>query len=133
MAVIFPDVEVTLVTYLNSALAGIGSELTNNVRVATKKAQPDEVQPAKQIVVTAAYNGEVSYVTKIASVTLEVYATDYSTASNLGLLVESLIRGATGEQIKRVIVRLGPVREVEESDYEKRSIDAEIIVKGTDL
>jgi hypothetical protein len=133
MAVIFPDVEVTLVTYLNSALVGIGSTLANNVRVATKKAQPDETQPAKQIVVTAAYNGEVNYVTKIASVTLEVYATDYGTASNLGLLVESLIRGSTGDQIKRVTVRLGPVRQLEESDYEKRSIDAEIIVKGSDL
>lgn len=133
MAVIFPDVEVTLITYLNSALAGIGSELASNVRVASKKAQPDEAQPAKQIVVIAAYNGEVNYVTKIASVTLEVYATDYGTASNLGLLVESLIRGSTGAQIKRVTVRLGPVRQVGEADYEKRSIDVEIIVKGTDL
>jgi len=133
MAVIFPDVELTLVSYLNSALTSLGNALATDVRVATKKAQPDEVQPAKQVVVNAAYNGEVSYVTKLASVTLEVYATDYGTANALGLLIESLIRGSIGEQIKRVNVRLGPIRTVEDSDYEKRSIDAEIVVKGTDL
>ena len=133
MAVIFPDVEATLVGYFNSAFTALGSALATDVRVATKKAQPDETQPAKQLVINAAYNGEQDYVTKLASVTLEVYATDYGTANQLGLLVESLIRGSTGNEIKRVTVRLGPVRTVEESDYEKRSIDAEIVVKGTDL
>ena len=133
MAVIFPDVELTLVSYLNGALTSLGNALATGVRVATKKAQPDEAQPAKQVVVNAAYNGEINYVTKLASVTLEVYATDYGTANSLGLLIESLIRGSIGEEIKRVTVRLGPVRTVEDSDYEKRSIDVEIVVKGSDL
>ena len=133
MAVIFPDVELTLVSYLNGALTSLGNALATGVRVATKKAQPDETQPAKQVVVNAAYNGEINYVTKLASVTLEVYATDYGTANSLGLLIESLIRGSIGEEIKRVTVRLGPVRTVEDSDYEKRSIDVEIVVKGSDL
>ena len=127
MAVIFPDIELTLVSYFNTALAGQG------VRVGTIHSQPDETTPLKELVITAAYNEEVNYVTKRATVTLEVYASDYQTASSLGLLVESLVRGAVGEEIKRVSVRLGPVRNIEETEYEKRSLDVELVVKGSDV
>lgn len=126
MAVIFPDIELTLVSYFNTALSGQG------VRVGTKKAQPDQTLPTKELVVVAAYNEEIDYVSKRVSVTLEVYADDYATANSLALLVESAVRGAIGDPIKRVIVRLGPVRNVEETTYEKRSLDVELIVKGTD-
>lgn len=127
MAVIFPDAETTLVSYFQAALAG------QNVRVGTKKAQPDEGPYAKELVIVAAYNEEVEYVTKRATVTLEVYADDYGTANTLGLLVESLIRGSVGEEIKRVTVRLGPVRTTEEGLQERRSIDVELVIKGTDV
>ena len=127
MAVIFPDIEVTLVQYFNTALSGQG------VRVGTKKAQADETTPTKELVIVASYNDEIEYVTKRASVTLEIYASDYATANNLSLLIESLVRGAVGEEIKRVLVRLGPIRNAEETTYEKRSIDVELIVKGTDV
>ena len=127
MAVIFPDIETTLVSYFQTALA------SQNVRVGTKKAQPDEQHYAKELVIVAAYNEEVEYVTKRATVTLEVYADDYGTANTLGLLVESLIRGSVGEEIKRVTVRLGPVRTTEEGLQERRSLDVELVIKGTDV
>lgn len=131
--VIFPDIEKTLVSYLVAALAGNGSETAQGVRVGTKKAQPDEDQPAKEVVVTAAYNAEQDYVVKTASVTLEVYAADYATANSLSLLVEALIRGCTGDEIKKAEVRLGPVRIAEEGTQEKRYLDVGLVVKGTDL
>lgn len=130
MAVIFPDIEATLVSYLKTALATKGESA---VRVATKRAQPDETQPTKEVVVIAAYNDEQDYVLKNATVTLEVYAQDDITCTNLALLVEALIRGCTGAQIKRAEVRLGPVRISENGPYEKRALDVALVVKATDL
>lgn len=133
MAVIFPDIEKTLVAYLSDALAANGSETAQDVRVGTIKAQPDEAQPGKEVVVTAAYNAEQDYVMKTASVTLEVYASTYKTANELSLLVEALIRGCTGEEIKKAEVRMGPVRIGEETTQEKRYLDVGLVVKGTNL
>lgn len=130
MAVIFPDIEATLVSYLKTSLTAWGE---SSVRVATKKAQPDETQPAKEVIVIAAYNDEQDYVLKNATVTLEVYAQDDITCTNLALLVEALIRGCTGSQIKRAEVRLGPVRTPEDGPFEKRSIDVALMVKAADL
>lgn len=133
MAVIFPDVELVLVEYLQTALDLQATALATGVRVATKVAPPDVSRPAKQVVLNAGYNEETNYVLKRATITIDVYALDYATATDLGLLVEALIRGAAGSQIKQVTVRLGPIRTTEETDYERRSLDVEIMVKGTDL
>ena len=131
---IFPDIEKTLVAYFKQALEDSGSELAADVRVATKHSQPDETTPSKQLVIIAAYNQDtIDRVTKLASVTLEVYADDYATASSLAFLVEALARECTGPEIKRVETRLGPVRTNEEGQQERRSLDLEVIVKGADL
>lgn len=130
MAVIFPDIEKTLVGYLTTVLPEHGA---NDVRVATKKAQPDEAQPTKEVVITAAYNAEQNYVLKSASVTIEVYADTYANANALSLLVEALIRGCVGNQIKMAEVRVGPVRIGEEGTQEKRYLDVGLMVKGTEL
>jgi len=123
MAVLFPDVEVALVTYLKSALP-------NDVFVATKKPAADASNPAKQVIINAAYNAEREFVTKVVSLTVDVYADTYANANQLGLLVESKIRDCVGDTIKRARVLLGPVRTAEPSDMEKRSLDVELIVKG---
>lgn len=128
MAVQFPDIEKTVVSFLNSALT---SSAYAGTRVATKKALPDETQPAKQIVVTAAYNGELSYVLKTVSLTLDVWADNYSTASGLALWLEAKIRDLAGDPVKQVIVRLGPVRGSDETRQEHRMLDIELLVKGT--
>jgi len=130
MAVIFPDIETTLVSYFNTALPLNGA---TNVRVGTKKAQPDETQPTKEIVLTVAYNAEQDYVRKTATLTIEVFASDYATANTLSLLVESLVRDCVGEEIKFAEVRIGPVRISEEGPYEKRYLDVALVVKGTNL
>lgn len=128
MAVIFPDIEKVLVSYFNTALAG------QNVRVGTIHSQPDENTPAKQVVINTAYGVETEQkVTKEATVTLDIYADTYSDANALGLLVEALIRDSVGQDIKRVEVRLGPVRTTEQSEQERRSIDVSLIIKGTEL
>lgn len=127
MAVIFPDIEKVLVAYFMT-------ELGSSVRVGTIHTQPDEQTPAKQLVITASYGAETgSKVTKEATVTLEAYADTYADASELGLLVEALVRGCVGNEIKYAEVRLGPVRTTEETQQERRSLDVQLIVKGTDL
>lgn len=133
MPVIFPDAELVLVQHLNTALLAQGTPLASNVRVATKVAPPDVTRPAKQVVINVGYSEETNYVLKRATATVDVYATTYQTASDLARLVDALIRDATGEEIKQVTVRLGPVRTTEETDYERRSLDVELVVKATDL
>lgn len=123
MAVLFPDVEKTVVAYLKA-------NLPNGTFVATKKPAPDAQQPEKQVIVSVAYNGENQQVLKYASLTLEVFADTYSDASALGLLVESKIRGIADDPIKKATVMLGPVRVAEDSEKERRMIDVELIVKG---
>ena len=130
MAVIFPDIEKTLVAYFNAALPSHGA---SGVRVATKKAQPDDVQPAKELVITAAYNREQDYVLRSASVTLEVYADTYANANALSLLVAALVRGCTTDGIKNAEVVLGPTRIGEDGTQEKRYLDVQLMVKGSDL
>ena len=131
---IFPDIEKELVAYFNQALENIGTDLATDVRVGTIHSQPDQETPHKQIVIIGSYNSDtIDRVTKFATVTIEVYADDYATASSLGLLAEALVRESTGQHIKRAEVRLGPVRTNEEGQQERRSLDVELIVKGTDL
>lgn len=128
MTVIFPDIEKVLVAYFNSALAG------QDVRVGTIHSEPDEDTPSKQLVINVSYGFETEQkVTKEATVTLDIYADTYGEANELGLLVEALVRGSVGEEIKHVEVRLGPTRTTEETQQERRSIDVLLIIKGTNL
>lgn len=128
VAVIYPDIEQTLVSYFNTALDG------ENVRVATKHSPPSQSTPSKQLVITVAYGQETGQrVTKDASLTLEVYADSYADASQLGLVVESLVRDCVGEEIKLAEVRLGPIRTTEDSGQEKRSLDVALVVKGATI
>lgn len=130
---IFPDIEKAVVAYFNEALAAVDTELASNVRVGTIHSQPDETTPAKQIVIVGAYNSETPFkVTREGTLTIDVYADDYATASALGLLVEALVRECTGDVIKRAEVRLGPVRTTEDTTQERRSLDVQVIIKGTD-
>lgn len=122
MAVIFPNIEAVIVGYLNGVLP--------DVYVSVKKPAPDAVQPDQQVIINAAYQSEQNFVTKIVSLTIDVYAADYLDASNLALVVESKIRDSVGDVIKRAEVLLGPVRTTEQGEMERRSLDVELTVKG---
>jgi hypothetical protein len=121
----FPDVEKAVVAYLKNAFA--------DVHVATKKVAADADQPSEQIVVQFAYNREQNTVTRIGSLTLDVYANDYATANDLALLVEANIRGLAGGVVKKVEVAVGPVRVAEETEQEKRSLDVQLTVAGFEI
>lgn len=133
MPVIFPDIEKTLVSFLNTELAAIDDQIANNVRIATKKAEPGINQPDKEVVLVGAYNQTIQKPLRAATVTVDVYATDYGTASELSLLIAALIVECIGDPIKRAIVSLGPVRMTDESPLEKRSMTVELTVKGSEL
>ena len=131
MPVIFPDVEPTLVAYLQDALDTAYSDY--DVHVATKKTQPDDDQPDVDVVINVAYNDVVNYVTQNASAIIEVFADDYALASNVARYVASVIVDCVDEDIKMAEVRFGPVRDLDESTQEKRNLDIALIVKGSSI
>lgn len=124
----FPDVEIDLVSYFNTALTNAGE----TVKVGTVKTPPDEVQPDKELVINVSYGSEIDFVMRDATATLEVYASSYGAANSLGLLVDKLVRGATGSVIKKAEVLSGPLRLPEEGPQERRGLDVALIIKGTD-
>lgn len=125
MAVIYADIEATLVAYLKTALP--------DVHIATKKVGPDKEQPEKQIVITVAWAGDKEQVLKYAGVVLDVYADNDIACTNLALLAEAHLREATVDAIKKVVIIAGPIRQTEDSNQEKRSISAEVTVQATSL
>lgn len=125
MAVKFPDIEKTIVAYFVSVLP-------NDVRVATKKAAPDKVGANKQVIITASFNQTSEYVLKTASVTIDVFANTYATCSDLAFLVDAHVPGMVGVDIKKAEVALGPIR-MAETNGEHRSLDVQVIVKGSPL
>lgn len=130
MAVLFPDIEKTVVAFLKEAIVGTDYE---GARVATKKALPDETQPALQLVAMANYQAEENYVLKSASLLLEVWADDYATANAFSLWVEAKVRDIVGHPIKQATVLLGPVRDADETRQEVRRLDVELLVKGSTI
>ena len=133
MAVIFPDVEELLVSFLIDALADIDLPIADNVRVGTIKLGADAVRPSKEVILVGAYNETLDVVRRVATATVDVYGDTYEEASELALLVAALIVNCTDGAIKRAVVSLGPVRILEESNQEKRSMTVDLIVKGSDL
>lgn len=125
MAVIYSDIEATLVAYLKTAMP--------DVYIATKKAAPDHAQPEKQIVITVAWAGDKEQVLKYAGVVLDVYADNDIACTNLALLAEAHLRSATVGAIKKVEILAGPIRQAEDSAQEKRSISAEVTVQATSI
>lgn len=121
----YPDIEIALVSHLQNALG-------SDVWVATKKPAPDieaEV-PTEQVVINVAYANEKEVVTRYAGVVIDVYGVDYDTASNLAFMVEAYLRTVIGNVIKKVDIITGPVRTSEEGEQERRTISAELVVKG---
>lgn len=133
MSIIFPDIETLIVAHLNTKLSEQNTELTSNVRVGVKKLPADVNQPAKQVVITGAYTQFLDEVRKAATVTIDVWADHYQTASDLALMVGALIVTITDDPIKKCVVTLGPLRLSEESQEEHRALTAELIVKGSNL
>jgi hypothetical protein len=129
MAVIFPDIEPILVSHLQTELASYGYEDTY---VATKKAQPDDPQET-QVIITASYGQTNDFVLRNASAVIDVYADSYAGASELGLLVATIVLGVPGDDIKKAEVVLGPVRQADEAPQEKRSMSVDFVVKGSTL
>lgn len=126
MTVIYPDIEAVIVAHLQTALG-------DAVRVATKKVPAGDPQPESQVVVTASMAQDIEPVTRLAGVVLDCYADTDLDVTALALLTEAHLRNVTGDAIKFVRVLRGNVRLPEETEQEKRSISAEVVVKATNL
>jgi hypothetical protein len=126
--IIYPDLEVALVSYLKSVL-------DNSVYVSVKAAPADvDPKPVAQVIVNVAPSAQQTPVTRFANVLLECMALSYENANELGLVVEAWLREATSTgHIKSVRILVGPTRIADESVYEKRNISAEVVVKAVSL
>lgn len=133
MTVIFPDIEKLLVAYLVSVLANSSDPVSENVRVGAVKLPADATRPSKEVVIVGAYNRTLDPVRRAATVVIEVHADTYDDASRLALLISALVVECTGADIKRALVSLGPVRLIEATEQEKRSMTVELVVKGSTL
>jgi hypothetical protein len=129
-AVIFPDIEAILVEYFSSALEARLEPYTDDVLVSVKRAQLDDSEPVKQVIITGAYGRELDVIRKEATITVDVYADSYEDSTDLANMVAALSKACTGKYIKFSEVSLGPVRNIEESVLELRSITLDLIVKG---
>jgi hypothetical protein len=126
MAILFPDVEPIIVEHLKTQLPLRG---WSNVYVATKRAQPDDVQD-KQVIINASYQTLTERMIRDASVVVEVFCRDYGQANELSFLVSALLETIVGDPIKYVEITLGPVRLADEAGFERRSMSVDLVVKG---
>ena len=124
--VIYPDIEELIIDYLKDNLLTITEY--SDVRIGHTKSKNDNLS---EVIVTGSYNRDLSEVHRSASLVLEVYANTYEKASTLALIVDSLIREATVDAIKKVEVTVGPIRLAEASTSEKRSLSVDLVVKST--
>lgn len=133
MAVYFPDIEKLLIAYLVDELENSSDPVAADVRVGAVKLPADAVRPSKEVVIVGAYNRTLDPVRRAASAVIEVHADTYDEASRLALLVAALVVGCTDGAIKRAVVTLGPVRLIEASEQEKRSLTVDLVVKGSNI
>ena len=132
MAVVFPDVEKLLVAHLQTTLnARYGSGV---VRVATKKA-PAETSPypSREVVVAAQYQGVRENVLQEVTAVVDIYANTYENASDLALVTGALVVTISRDYVKRAVVTVGPIRLLEDSTQEKRTLSVDLTVKGSTL
>jgi hypothetical protein len=125
--VIYPDIEKIIVSYLSNALTNIGE---TDVKVRINKSKDNDI---KEVIITGSYTSEISPVHKTASIVVDIYCPTHEEANTLSLIVDSLIRGATVEGIKKVDVVLGPVRTAEASQSQKRSMSVDLVVQASNL
>ena len=135
MATIFPDVELLLVSRLKSSFQSASQSYASGVVVATKKPSA-EVKPYPSRIVTVRADGGLSLelgLTKTERIGVNVYAANYSDASNIARLVEAWMRSYTFGDIKRVETTMSPVRVNNEGKEEQRYMTFELVVKASTL
>lgn len=132
---IFPDLEVLLVSRLSDALNQSGETVAEDVVVSVKKPAPN-VSPYPAKIVTIRSDGgfdEERNIVRREAIGVNVYAQDYKTANDLARLVEALLRGLAGGEIKLVEVNLSAVRVDNPAQEEQRFMTASIVTQSVEL
>jgi len=132
---IFPDLEVLLVSRLSDALNQSGETVAEDVVVSVKKPAPN-VSPYPSKIVTIRVDGgfdEERNIVRREAVGVNVYCADYKTANDLARLVEALLRGLVGGEIKLVEVTLSPVRVDNPAQEEQRFMTASIVTQSVEM
>lgn len=132
---IFPDLEVLLVSRLSDALNQSGETVAEDVVVSVKKPAPN-VTPYPSKIVTIRSDGgiqEERNIVRREAVGVNVYCQDYRTANDLARLVEALLRGLVGGEIKLVEMSLSPVRVDNPAQEEQRFMTASIVTQSVEM
>lgn len=132
---IFPDLEVLLVSRLSDALNQSGETVAEDVVVSVKKPAANVTPYPSKIVTIRADGGfdEERNIVRREAVGVNVYCGDYKTANDLARLVEALLRGLVGGEIKLVEMTLSPVRVDNPAQEEQRFMTASIVTQSVEL
>jgi hypothetical protein len=135
MTTIYPDVEQVLVARISDALNQSAEPVADGVVVSVKKPAAN-VKPYPSKIVTIRADGGVDEqrnVVRREALGINVYAQDYATANDLVRLVEAIVRGLAGGQIKLVEVDLSWVRVDNPAEEEQRFFQVSIVTQSLEL
>lgn len=128
--IIYPNTEAVLINSLIAKLTEDTDQISNNVYVASKKPLSDAGITGKIITVRNDGGQDITEVTRIERVGINIYADTADEATNLSLTVEAYLRTILNRYIKKVEIILSPVRVDEEGTQERRYLTAEVTVKA---
>ena len=132
--VVFPDIELFLVTALQNQLDASTEPVASGVFVGVKKPRTDtNPYPPKTVIIRSDGGADLDHVRRSERVGINIWCPTYGEANDLARLVAALIRGVTGTEVKNVRIGLHPTRIDEDGPEEHRYLTAELVVKGTNL
>lgn len=133
---IFPDVEKLLITRISDALAALtGNPLASGVTVSVKKPAAD-VKPYPSKIVAVRNDGGSDNepgVIRRSRISVNVWANDYATASELARLIESILGAQIWGEIKWVETSLSFTRVDNDGPQEQRLGNFVIVTKAANF
>jgi len=135
MTTIYPDIEQLLIGRISDALNQSGEDVAADVVVSVKKPAAN-VTPYPEKIVTVRSDGgfdEERNIVRREAVGINVYAADYKTANDLVRLVEAIVRGLAGGEIKLVEISLSAVRVDNPAQEEQRFFTASIVTQSVEM
>ena len=130
-AVVFPDIEAWLISYLRDLLSGRSEPYAADVFVG--HTVPD-TRAERMVIVRRDGGPRETVVTERARVGVQVWAGTEPDAADLAAMVRALVGASAGEgPVKRVPALTGPAAVADESDQPLRYLTAELTVRGSVL
>lgn len=128
-AIVWPDVEAEVITYLRAALAARSEPFAQGVTVARDVPSP---RPARLVTVRDDGGPALGDVRALARIGVRVWGTSHETTADLANLVVAIVGGIPGPSFRRADVTR-PYALADESGQPLRYFTAELVVRGVSL